>query len=99
MVSLYDMSVPVYIRSLENLLTVLKAGEKWADENQVAHSKLIEARLAPDMHVWIATTITLRFGVLTRPFVERTSYSRSKQQATPPSKLDSPSKYPRSDAN
>ena len=51
MVSLYDMSVPVYVRALENLLNVLKAGEKWADENNVEHSKLIEARLAPDMHV------------------------------------------------
>ena len=51
MVSLYDMSVPVYIRSLENLSNVLKAGEKWADENNVPHEKLLEARLAPDMHV------------------------------------------------
>lgn len=51
MTSLYDMSVPVYIRALENLSKVLKAGEKWANENNVELNKLVEARLAPDMNV------------------------------------------------
>ena len=41
MTSLYDLSVPVYIRSLENLINVLKKGEKWADENKVPHEKLV----------------------------------------------------------
>ena len=51
MISLYDMSVPVYIKALENLINVLKKGEKWADENNVDHSKLIDARLHADMNV------------------------------------------------
>lgn len=51
MVSLYDMSIPVYVKAIESLIGVLKKGEKWADENKVDHSKLIEARLAPDMNV------------------------------------------------
>ena len=41
--SLYDMSVPVYTRSLEGLLAVLKKGEKWADENKVDQSKLVRS--------------------------------------------------------
>lgn len=51
MVSLYDLTVPIYIKSLENLIDVLKKGEQWADENKIEHSKLIEASLAPDMKV------------------------------------------------
>ena len=51
MTSLYDMSVPVYIRALENLVKVLEAGEKWAKENNVELSTLAEARIAPDMNV------------------------------------------------
>lgn len=51
MTSLYDMSVPVYIRALEGLMHTLKAGEKWANENNVELSKLTDARLAPDMNV------------------------------------------------
>lgn len=53
MVSLYDLSVPVYIRSLQNLSDVLKVGEKWASENNVELDKLLEAKLAPDMKVWL----------------------------------------------
>ena len=45
------MSVPVFIRALENLIKVLKAGEKWANENNVDPNKLAEARLVPDMNV------------------------------------------------
>lgn len=51
MVSFYDATIPVYTTALENMLTYLKKGEQWADENKVPHSKLIEGRLAPDMNV------------------------------------------------
>ena len=67
MVSLYDMSVPIYIRSLENLINVLKAGEKWADENQVSHSKLIEARLASDMKVCYHSKLLIKIHRLIDP--------------------------------
>lgn len=57
MVSLYDMSIPVYIKALENLINVLKKGEKWADDSNVDHSKLIDARLYADMNVIFASGI------------------------------------------
>ncbi|KAK4987511.1 hypothetical protein LTR66_007577 [Elasticomyces elasticus] len=47
--SLYDITIPVFIRGLNNLSAVLKKAEKYADEKGMPHSKLLEARLAPDM--------------------------------------------------
>lgn len=49
--TLYDLSVPVYIRALEQLAHILKKGEQWADENKVPHEKLLEAKLYEDMKV------------------------------------------------
>lgn len=43
--NLYHMSVPTYTRSLTALLSVLKKGEKWADENGVPHEKLVRTAL------------------------------------------------------
>lgn len=65
MVSLYDMSVPIYARALENLIKVLEKGEKWADENHVDHSKLLDARLITDMNVCCDSNGAL-FSSLTR---------------------------------
>jgi hypothetical protein len=48
---LFDMSVPIYIRGLEQLSHLLKLGEEWADQNKVSHEKLLTASLAPDMKV------------------------------------------------
>jgi hypothetical protein len=48
---LFDMSVPIYIRGLEQLSHLLKLGEDWADQNKVSHEKLLTASLAPDMKV------------------------------------------------
>ncbi len=39
--SLYDTSVPVYIRSLTALSKVLKKSEQWATENGVPHERLV----------------------------------------------------------
>lgn len=48
--SLYDSSVKVYIRQLNNLSAILKKAEQWCDENNKPHSEIIEARLTPDMY-------------------------------------------------
>lgn len=46
---IYDLTIPTYVRALQQLSAVLKKGEDWADENGVAHEKLLQAQLAPDM--------------------------------------------------
>lgn len=48
---LYSMSIPIFIRQLKSLRQFLQKGENWLKENGHPESKLIEARLAPDMHV------------------------------------------------
>jgi hypothetical protein len=47
--ALYDISVPMFLRSLENLATFLKKGEDWAKENGKTSEDLINHKLAPDM--------------------------------------------------
>lgn len=48
-INLYDTTIPTLITYLQNLSHVLKKAETWANEKGIAHSELIEARLAPDM--------------------------------------------------
>jgi hypothetical protein len=48
--NLYDLTVPVLERALTNLAAFLAKGEAWADEQGIAHSDLLDGRLAPDMH-------------------------------------------------
>jgi uncharacterized protein len=48
-VSLYEISIPVFIRSLTNLSAILKKGETYATEKGIPHAKLLEARLVDDM--------------------------------------------------
>lgn len=47
--SLYDASVPVFIRALGNMSAFLEKGRAFADEKGMPHSELLEARLFPDM--------------------------------------------------
>ncbi|MGN6121924.1 MAG: DUF1993 domain-containing protein [Sphingomonas oligoaromativorans] len=47
--SLYDVSVPVFIRSLRNLSAILEKGRLHADENGLPHATLLDARLIEDM--------------------------------------------------
>ncbi|HEX2529757.1 MAG TPA: DUF1993 domain-containing protein [Geminicoccus sp.] len=47
--SMYQASVPVFIRHLRNLSEILKKAVAHAEERAEAPSLLIEARLAPDM--------------------------------------------------
>jgi uncharacterized protein len=47
--SLYDISVPVFLRAFRNLSDILEKGRAFADEKGIPHSELLEARLYPDM--------------------------------------------------
>ncbi|EME42553.1 hypothetical protein DOTSEDRAFT_73413 [Dothistroma septosporum NZE10] len=47
--NLYDLSVPIFLRALENLKTVLQVGQTWAKDNNVDEKKLIEGRIIEDM--------------------------------------------------
>ncbi|KQQ38612.1 hypothetical protein ASG19_06150 [Rhizobium sp. Leaf306] len=47
--SLYDVSVPAFIRGFANLSEILKKAEAFADEKGIPHSQLLEACLIEDM--------------------------------------------------
>ncbi|KAF2236336.1 hypothetical protein EV356DRAFT_565761 [Viridothelium virens] len=49
-ISLYDITIAVYIRGLKNLYACLEKSEKWCTTNSRPLTELTEARLAPDMH-------------------------------------------------
>lgn len=48
--SLYDLTIPVFLRGLRNLDAVLRKGEDFAAAEGVDLQTLFEARLAPDMY-------------------------------------------------
>lgn len=48
--SLYDVSVPLFIRYLGNLSALLDKGRAHADANGLPHAALLDARLFEDMH-------------------------------------------------
>lgn len=50
MLSLYDVTVPVFIRALRNLDGFLQKGADWFAEQGRPESELIGARLIEDMH-------------------------------------------------
>ncbi|MGZ8363243.1 MAG: DUF1993 domain-containing protein [Caulobacteraceae bacterium] len=47
--SLYDASIPGYLRMMRNLLAILDKAEAWAAEQNIDFADLLDARLAPDM--------------------------------------------------
>ncbi len=47
--SLYEVSVPVFLRGLRSLSHILQKGQVFADENGLSHAALTEARLFEDM--------------------------------------------------
>ncbi|KAK3648736.1 hypothetical protein LTR56_001009 [Elasticomyces elasticus] len=49
MPSLYDMSIPIFLRALTNQLTILHKAESHCLSHNLPLSTLLEARLAPDM--------------------------------------------------
>lgn len=48
-VSLYDITIPVFIRGFASLEAILEKGRGFADEKGIAHTELTEARLFADM--------------------------------------------------
>jgi len=48
-VSLYEISVPAFIKALGSLSSILTIGEKYAKENGIAESDITTSRLYPDM--------------------------------------------------
>ena len=48
--SMYQASVPVFLRALSNLHHVLKKGEAHAQAKGIAPDVLLQTRLIPDMH-------------------------------------------------
>jgi hypothetical protein len=48
-ISLYDVSIPVFIRAFENMAKFLDKGRRFADEKGIPHSELLEARISEDM--------------------------------------------------
>jgi hypothetical protein len=48
--SLYDVSVPVFVRTLGTLAHILEKGRAFADETGLAHEALLQARLRDDMY-------------------------------------------------
>jgi hypothetical protein len=47
--SMYQASVPVFIRALENFSAILGKASAWAAERKIDPAVLVNARLAPDM--------------------------------------------------
>src|SRR5262245_33467904 len=47
--TMYQASVPVFVRSMINLQTILAKGVKYAETKKFEPSVLVNARLAPDM--------------------------------------------------
>ncbi|NVJ28030.1 DUF1993 domain-containing protein [Myxococcus sp. AM011] len=52
--SMYQASIPVYIRALNILSTLLEKGAQHAKENGVDPQTLLDAKLAPDMYNLVA---------------------------------------------
>ena len=48
--TLYDLTVPVFLRGLGAMAGFLEKGRAHADSANMPHAELLDARLAPDMH-------------------------------------------------
>ncbi|MDF5728905.1 MAG: DUF1993 domain-containing protein [Rhizonema sp. PD38] len=64
-ISMYQASVPVFIRMLNNLVGILEKGAAYAETKKIDPSVLVNSRLAPDMlplskQVQIASDIAKR---------------------------------------
>lgn len=47
----YDLTVPIFVRNLEQLVACLKKGEEWAKDNNKDPQVLVDASLIDDMKV------------------------------------------------
>ncbi|MGV8939474.1 MAG: DUF1993 domain-containing protein [Allorhizobium sp.] len=67
-VTLYEVSVPVFIRAFDNLSAILNKAQTFATENEISDRDLLDARLFPDMGNLIAqiqrASDTAKFAVV-----------------------------------
>jgi hypothetical protein len=52
---LFDLTVPIYLRGLEQLSHMVDVGQQWAIKNTVPEHSLLEARLAQAMEVRVVS--------------------------------------------
>lgn len=50
---MYEASVPVLVRRLEQLSSIIKKGQAWAEGNGKSDEEVLQARLAPDMFPFV----------------------------------------------
>jgi uncharacterized protein len=50
MLTMYDVTIPPLKRALQNLSSILKKGEEYADANKIEYGVLLNAQLFPDMY-------------------------------------------------
>ena|SRR3989344_2489796 len=50
---LYDMTIPVFIRGLENLQKIVRKAKRYTSRKKVNMNTLLIARLAPDMYTFV----------------------------------------------
>jgi len=48
-ISMFSVTVPVFIRQIENLSRILAKAESWASERNIVPETILNYRLAPDM--------------------------------------------------
>ncbi|MDX3911579.1 MAG: DUF1993 domain-containing protein [Sphingobium sp.] len=81
--SLYDVSVPVFIRGLRNLSAILEKGRAWANDKEMPHTSLLDARLFEDMVPLIAqiqrASDTAKFAVVRVGQVENVAMADDEQ--------------------
>lgn len=78
-ISMYQISIPVFVRMFDNLSAILEKAEQYAAEKKFDPGVLVNARLAPDMfplsrQIQIATDVT-KGGAARLAGVEIPSYA------------------------
>jgi len=51
--NLYDISVPVFVKMLGNLVLILEKGQVWAKEEGKTEEEILQSKLAPDMFPFV----------------------------------------------
>ena len=49
-ISMYQASIPIFVRMLDNLSKILELAVQYAEEKKIDPAVLVDARLAPDMY-------------------------------------------------
>lgn len=51
--NLYDITIPVFIKYLENLVRIIEMAKKHAAKKRISEAQLFSGRLAPDMYTFM----------------------------------------------